>query len=158
MRPTTLVYKRTHNGDPDGSGCFGCNGCMGSVRSWPFDAVIGVGGVGRQAKDEEIAHKLTWIGIGPHRRHIAAWPDPVVYFDHYLYLGTEGPELRTIAPLLAELMYVRGCRTVMTFTDEEQEEVDRLLVLAESEPPSLGLTRRKRKMLRRCRSRRSTHC
>jgi len=42
----TLVYKRTHNGDPDkDSGEFGCYNCMGRVRSLPFDSVIGVVGV-----------------------------------------------------------------------------------------------------------------
>jgi hypothetical protein len=26
-----LVYKRTHNGDPDQFGCFGVHDCMGEV-------------------------------------------------------------------------------------------------------------------------------
>jgi hypothetical protein len=40
----TLVYKRTHTGDPDESGIFGIHDCMGQVRGWNFGAVIGVGG------------------------------------------------------------------------------------------------------------------
>src|SRR4051812_45820013 len=45
----TLVYKRTHSGDPDPKmGVFGNHDCMGEVRAWPFDAVIGIGGVGQQ--------------------------------------------------------------------------------------------------------------
>jgi hypothetical protein len=61
----TLIYKRTHNGDPDDAGCFGCRDCMGRVRSWHFQAVIGVGGLGADAHAAGIAEKLTWIGIGP---------------------------------------------------------------------------------------------
>ena len=45
-----LIYKRTHNGDPDAKGCFGACDCMGSVRSRSFDAVIGVGGIGPEAQ------------------------------------------------------------------------------------------------------------
>jgi hypothetical protein len=37
----TLIYKRTHSGDPDPkAGVFGCNNCMNTVRGWGFDAVI----------------------------------------------------------------------------------------------------------------------
>ena len=41
----TLVYLRTHNGDPDEEDVFGIHDCMGQVRSWRFEAVIGVGGM-----------------------------------------------------------------------------------------------------------------
>jgi hypothetical protein len=36
-----LTYKRTHVGDPDQDGRFGIYDCMGRVRNYPFDAVIG---------------------------------------------------------------------------------------------------------------------
>jgi hypothetical protein len=29
----TLIYKRTHTGDPDANGCFGIYDCMGRVRA-----------------------------------------------------------------------------------------------------------------------------
>jgi hypothetical protein len=58
-----LVYKRTHNGDPNEAGKFGCNDCMGTVRDWDFDAVIGVGGISATAYKME--GKITWIGIRP---------------------------------------------------------------------------------------------
>ena len=45
-----LVYKRTHNGDPDANGCFGAYDCMGTVRDRQYDAVIGVGGIGPEAQ------------------------------------------------------------------------------------------------------------
>jgi hypothetical protein len=64
----TLIYKRTHNGDPDPeTGTFGNADCMGRVRGWNFDAVIGVGGIGREPELEGIAGKVTWVGIGPHK-------------------------------------------------------------------------------------------
>ena len=46
----TFIYKRTHKGDPDKRGRFGINDCMGRDRSFDFNAVIGVGGIGIQAK------------------------------------------------------------------------------------------------------------
>lgn len=63
----TLIYKRTHTGDPDASGCFGICDCMGRVRAMDFDAVIGIGGIGSEAKGAGIAGKITWIGIGAHK-------------------------------------------------------------------------------------------
>ena len=45
----TLIYKRTHSGDPDPeSGVFGNNDCMGRVKGWQYDAVIGIGGIGQE--------------------------------------------------------------------------------------------------------------
>jgi len=38
----TLIYKRTHRGDPNESGVFGVWNCMGQIRGWEFDAVIGM--------------------------------------------------------------------------------------------------------------------
>ena len=60
-----LIYKRTHNGDPDRFGHFGINDCMGQLRARRFDAVIGVGGIGAEPKSLGIAGKVNWIGIGP---------------------------------------------------------------------------------------------
>jgi hypothetical protein len=135
----TLVYKRTHNGDPDEQGVFGINDCMGTVRARDFDAVIGVGGVGDEPRREGIAEKITWIGIGPHK---SGRPDrPQVTFDHYLFFGPRGPLFRDHAPVLAQHVYGWNVRTLMTFTHEEQQEVDALLALAESAPPSQPLSR-----------------
>ena len=58
-----LVYKRTHNGDPNEAGVFGCNDCMATVRDRNFDAVIGVGGISATAY--KMDGKITWIGIRP---------------------------------------------------------------------------------------------
>ncbi len=129
----TLVYKRTHDGDPDEQGCFGINGCMGRVRGRSYDAVIGVGGIGAEPQREGIAAKLTWVGIGPHKTE---GPEPLVTFDHYLFFGPKGRPIRTLAPTLSEHIYGRNVRTLMTFTEQEQAEVDRILAMAKDAPPS----------------------
>ena len=63
----TLIYKRTHPGDPDRAGRFGIHDCMGRIRRWSFEAVIGVGGVGAGPELHGLAAKVNWIGIGPHK-------------------------------------------------------------------------------------------
>ena len=62
-----LVYRRTHTGDPSReTGECGIHDCMGQVRDWAFDAVIGIGGKKPWAGDEKIAEKslkLVWASI-----------------------------------------------------------------------------------------------
>lgn len=62
-----LIYKRTHVGDPNTEGEFGNEDCMGSVRSFPFDAVIGVGGISRQPLEQRLARKINWVGRNPRK-------------------------------------------------------------------------------------------
>ncbi|MGH8273791.1 MAG: hypothetical protein ACRES9_05995 [Gammaproteobacteria bacterium] len=130
----TLVYKRTHCGDPDPeTGVFGCNDCMGRIRAWYFDAVIGIGGKGDEPKRNQIARKLTWIGIGPHKDG-----DPLlVTFDHFLYCGADGPLLEIKAPKLATRMYDNNARFIKdSFSAEEYSEVCKILRIAEHAPSS----------------------
>lgn len=129
----TLIYKRTHSGDPDPStGVFGCNNCMRSVRGWSFEAVIGVGGIGREPQQEGISRKLTWIGIG--RRQLGVGGDgyPLWAFDHFLYYGPRGPILKTVAPAIAKRIYEGGVRLVFdtSLSKQEREEVESILDLA----------------------------
>ena len=146
----TLIYKRTHSGDPDPkTGVFGNNNCMKTVRGWGFDAVIGIGGTGRKPVCESIAGKLTWIGIGKHeaisdpRRSFVTPSCPLVTFDHFLYYGVQGPLLKNIAPALASRMYDKNVRKLMdSLSCEEQREVENLLDLAMGAPPSRQLTER----------------
>lgn len=136
----TLVYKRTHNGDPDEeTGTFGINGCMGTVRGFEYEAVIGVGGVGREPQGEGIAGKLTWIGIGPEKTGNGR--EPLVRFRHFWYRGPSGPKLRDVAPRLAErFRRYPAPRYLLDKVDaEELEEIHSLLQLAEKAPPSPGL-------------------
>ena len=103
-----LIYKRTHKNDPDRYGRFGIEGCMGRVRGYPFDAVIGVGGVSGWPKAEGIARKVNWVGRFPRKQ-----PNPVdargplVTFRHgdYRVLEDRGPLLASMSGLLAAVVY-----------------------------------------------------
>lgn len=132
----TLIYKRTHCGDPDPeTGVFGNQDCMKTVRGRRFDAVIGVGGIGSEPQDNGIARKLTWVGIGPHK---AGDPRrPKVTFDHFLHYGKDGRLLREFAPKLAKHLYDGKARVIMdSLSDEERREVEVILDLARNAPPS----------------------
>ncbi len=135
----TLIYKRTHEGDPHPhTGVFGNKDCMGSLRGWEFDAVIGVGGIKPWLGYEGIARRLTWVGIGA-RKFLTRKPShPLVMFDHFLYLGKDGQPLEEIAPALASRMYDKNVRqiTSCSLTPEEQFDVERILALAINSPPS----------------------
>lgn len=102
--PPTLVYKRTHHGDPGETGRFGCRGCMGKVRRWSFSEVTGIGGIGPEPVRNGIPERVNWVGIGPH-------PDgwlrrgPILVFDHFHDFGTTWPLVRECMPLLARRMY-----------------------------------------------------
>ena len=133
----TLIYKRTHTGDPDRGGRFGIRGCMGRVRAWNYDAVIGVGGVGAEPTSHGIDGRVTWIGIGPKRKPGRDARGPVVTFDHFLLLDRRGPSFVDRAPCLARRIYRKNIRATMTLvSNEEREEVARLLRLARKAPPS----------------------
>src|SRR5450759_568438 len=133
----TLIYKRTHPGDPDSVGRFGVHDCMGRVRTWDFEAVIGVGGIGAEPESHGLARKVNWIGIGPRRRAVAGKRGPLVTFDHFCLFGPNGPSFPELAPRLAERMYSRNVRVLMDCLDaRERAELKKLLVLAEEAPPS----------------------
>src|SRR4051812_46355351 len=64
-----LIYKRTHIGDPNSQGDFGCHDCMGRIRGYTYDAVIGIGGSSCEPRSQGIDGRITWVGVGPHQ-----WP------------------------------------------------------------------------------------
>ena len=66
-RPRVLIYKRTHTGDPNTDGVFGCSDCVGRVREYGFDAVIGIGGISVMPQLQGIGGKVNWIGLGAHK-------------------------------------------------------------------------------------------
>jgi hypothetical protein len=107
----TLIYKRVHTGDPDPkTGVFGNNDCMGSARGRRLNAVIGVGGLGREPKSYGIAGKLNWIGIDPiysgrTRR------GPRLRFRHFMDFEQGGPLMREKYPALASYMYDNKVRS-----------------------------------------------
>jgi hypothetical protein len=50
---------------------------MGSVRSWDFDAVIGVGGIGSEARTEGIGGMVNWIGVGSRKERLSVGRGPL---------------------------------------------------------------------------------
>lgn len=137
-----FIYKRTHKGDPREEGWFGIEDCMGSRRKSRFDAVIGVGGIGAMARADGISGKVNWIGIGAQKidfRERAR--GPLIVFDNFVLWEEKGEDFRPLAPALAKRLYSqKATRSVFSdrISEEEREEVRRLLKLAENAPPSAG--------------------
>ncbi len=133
----TLIYKRTHNGDPhpETGGIFGIHECMRRVRGWPFNAVIGVGGIGREPQQEGIARKLTWVGIDPHEAGMGKDGHPLLKFDHFRYYGEKGPLLKDVAPALAKRIYDGRVRLIWdsSLPEKERDEVKNILDRAKKE-------------------------
>ena len=146
--PTTLVYKRTHHGDPDIDGLFGIYDCMGRVRATEYGAVIGVGGTGPEPIRHGIAGKITWIGIGPTKLPGVVLKSgkpprgPLVLFEHFLYLGENGPAFSRHAPKLADHVYGNRVRWMNRFTEAEHREIDAILEMARDAPPSPAMKHR----------------
>ena len=150
----TLVYKRTHDcgegeidNDPCASGCFGCWDCMGRVRDFHFQAVIGIGGIGNEAEKNQIAGKLNWIGIGPHTAPAPkGYRGKLLTFDRFRSFGINGPLVCDVAPDLAAWMYTIHRRYSLTYPERVWKQVEHLLTLAaRSKPsPSLGQPRQRR--------------
>lgn len=144
----TLIYKRTHTGDPDPkTGVFGNNDCMGSVRERQFDAVIGIGGIGPEPKSHGIAGKLNWVGIGPiYDGHDPDSRGPRVRFHHFWYCGKDGPLLQEKYPALAGHMYDKNVRSFMHSPSPAggrlDQDVKKVLRLAEDAPRSKQLAKR----------------
>jgi hypothetical protein len=132
----TLIYKRTHPGDPDDKGRFGIYDCMGRIRRWRFEAVIGVGGISGEPTRHRLAGKVNWIGIGPHKRE-AGKRGPLVTFDRFMLFKSGGPRFDKLAPQLAKRMYSRNVRALMNrLNSGELREIERILALAKDAPPS----------------------
>lgn len=147
---TTLVYKRTHTGDPDRHGRFGIHGCMGRVRAWRFDAVIGIGGIGPEPTAEGIDGRITWIGIGP-RKVRGEDPRPMVTFDKFILFDRRGPFVYDLAPHLARRMYEGRVRALLHASKSEAKEIADLLKLADGAPPSSARSSAASTAVRACR-------
>lgn len=128
-----LIYKRTHTGDPDASGRFGINGCMGRIRGFAFDAVIGVGGVSKWPTQEGIARKINWVGRNPQKIVNPQNPyAPLLSFQSkdFRLFEHQGPLLEDISPLLADKVYNSKARFFLdSLSPKEQEEARRIIHL-----------------------------
>ena len=128
-----LTYKRTHTGDPDIDGRFGINGCMGQVRGYNFEAVIGVGGIGEEPRAYGIDRKINWVGINPKRLQHQVNGAPVISFEYFILREHDGPLLHSIAPNLACRMYDNGARILLTgYTEKEKAEAVSIIEWAQN--------------------------
>jgi len=113
---------------------------MGKVRSWRFDAAIGVGGQSAEPRRHGIDGKVNWIGITAQKSDGADSPyeAPVVTFDHFCLMENSGPELAVVAPKLARHLYDVNRRVVVLDNDAGPlyEEALTILKMAANEPPS----------------------
>jgi hypothetical protein len=151
-----LVYKRVHNGDPGAEGIFGCNTCMGRIRGWSYDAVIGIGGISAEPQQYRIDRKINWIGIYP--RKIGGSADkPLIEFQHFLpfrecgWKPREGqfafedalpaPYLTNCSDRLAKMFYRSRPPRFRLFTKDVDTEFDdalAILGMALTALPSVG--------------------
>ncbi|MGJ0484305.1 MAG: hypothetical protein ACR65R_07200 [Methylomicrobium sp.] len=150
--PEILVYRRTHTGDPNDDGVFGCHGCMKSVRDWEYDAVIGIGGTRPDRGHEAIKERITWIGIYPKKtdptpedleKMKSLYPDfefggQLVTFEKFLLLNEDGPLVKNESPVLHKYMFEEGRipRTAKNFSQDIHAELKKILKLADQAPPS----------------------
>lgn len=143
-----LIYKRTHIDDPNSRGEFGCADCMGRVRGYEFDAVIGIGGHGWEPRSHGIDGKITWVGVGPHKEPFMriARRGPVVTFDRFALFNSKGPKLRDFAPALADYFFGVHRRYFFSqgLTQEIQRDIARILELAPQSSSTAYLTSRRR--------------
>ena len=130
-----LVYKRTHRGDPDDSGIFGVNDCMGQVRGWDFNAVVGVGGKCPDRDHEDIAGKVNWIGTGPFRVG-STTRGPLLKFKWFRRYDETGPDFKSHAPHLFQHMFIdkpgRALLSQRLLSEEMRNEVQSLITWAKN--------------------------
>ena len=103
-----LIYKRTHKNDPDDKGVFGIRDCMGNIRNWNYDAVIGIGGKSTWKYDTDIRYKINWIGLGPRRISSSNRRADLVVFAHFALYEENGLNIKDHYPNLYDYMYVDG--------------------------------------------------
>lgn len=129
---------------------------MGQIRKRDFDAVIGIGGLGREPCSHNFDRKLHWIGVGPTKLPAEKWMrGPFVVFDRYIDFGSAGPRLEDIAPKLATRLYSSRLRHQMDgFDAQEEREIKALLKLAPRRVKGEAHVIRRKK----CKPKRRTQC
>lgn len=134
-----LIYKRTHKGDPDEEGIFGIQDCMGRVRNWDYEAVIGIGGKTSWKGDEGIKCRINWIGLGPKRitPHPNRGINQIVFSNFELY-EENGEDIAENYPNLFKYMYDSRKRFDMSSELPENvfEEIHKILNSIKDSPAS----------------------
>lgn len=149
-----LIYKRTHNGDPGEEGIFGRDDCMGRVRNYQFDAVLGIGGKSTWSGSEGLALKINWIGIGPKKLPTSdkkycdnffykkPYRGKLVEFEHFKHFYESGCLVKDVSPDLYEFMFGEKQRRYI-FSDNLpttlQGQVQSIVDIAKYDPRSLEL-------------------
>ncbi|MBS5020563.1 MAG: hypothetical protein KHZ60_10930 [Alistipes sp.] len=100
-----LIYKRTHKGDPNETGIFGIQDCMGRIRNWNYDAVIGIGGESAWRDDIGIKYKINWIGLQPKRISAPKKRGDLIVFAHFKLYEETGINIEDHYPHLFEYLY-----------------------------------------------------
>lgn len=133
-----LIYKRTHRGDPDDKGIFGNQDCMGRIRNWNYDAVIGIGGKTTFKGDEGIKYKINWIGLIPQRIKSKNKRGDDVGFSHFALFEEKGKEIPLHYPRLSSYMYESRKRFDMAskLPEDVYIEVTEILDSVKSYPSS----------------------
>lgn len=130
-----FTYKRVHINDPDMQGRFGINDCMGKIRSYKYDAVIGIGGIGAEPRSYGIDRKINWVGIDPIKTVNNTKGNVIVTFKHFLLLEEQGPLLKDMAPRLAKRFYEGGVRMLIkNYSAEELSEAIKILKWSKQYP------------------------
>jgi hypothetical protein len=123
-----LTYKRTHTGDPNPEGIFGIADCMGKVRGYDYDAVIGVGGTGSEPHSHGIDGKITWIGVHPKKHIRTGLRGPLITFERFVLFDANGPMLSALGPALAKRMFVGRARYLLIrYSDAEQVDAESIV-------------------------------
>jgi hypothetical protein len=107
-RMKILVYRRTHTGDPNSKGVFGCNNDMGSIRDWNY-AVIGIGGKNPHPSCGSIKERITWVGICPVKTVSPhGFKGSLVTFRKFILWDGGGPLVKGNYPALYEYMFEKN--------------------------------------------------
>ena len=136
-----LVYRRTHTGDPSPqTGEFGVHDCMGRVRDWDFDAVIGIGGKKPWPGYEKIAEKITWVGVGVDQKRAPLeraksdankqqFGGHILKFHRWIVLDEDGPLLKDVSPILHKYMFSDGRipRAALNVSGDIGRELNRII-------------------------------
>ena len=135
-----LIYKRTHTGDPDHNGVFGNEDCMGKVRNWDFDAVIGIGGKVPWNGHAGTKQKINWAGLEPKRLPAEHLRGDKIVFGHFALFEENGADIEVQYPKLFEYMYESRKRFDMSsdLPDDVFNEVTQILDSIKDTPASIA--------------------
>ncbi|MDD5463258.1 MAG: hypothetical protein PHG00_16825 [Methylococcales bacterium] len=151
-----LVYRRNHKGDPNNATkTFGINDCMGRVRDWEYDAVIGIGASKLWPGSEGIKEKITWVGFGitkAHKRNatnedvarmkkdnpnFSGFRGQLVTFEteKFILWDENGKSLEDDYPILYKYMFEdrKIPRAAKNFPDDIQKVLEEIVTMAKME-------------------------